>query len=158
MQAIQFLKEEFPLLLQQIQPDMQPVWGIMSPQHMVEHLSGTIIISDGRFPMEAMYDAEKLNKNYQFILGGQRRLKRNTKAPVLPPEPLPLRFADLEEAKTKLLSSLDKFFAHYEANPDDKQMHPAFGMLNFEDWAYFHAIHCQYHLDQFGLFEGGAAI
>jgi hypothetical protein len=41
-------------------------------------------------------------------------------------------------------------------NPESEQMHPAFGMLNFEDWVYFHSIHAQYHLDQFGLYEGGA--
>lgn len=156
MSSQQFLQEEFPLLLQQLQENMQPVWGVMSPQHTVEHLSGTVIISDGRFPLEAMYEEEKLQRNYEYIIAGKRKLKRNTKAPILPPEPLPLRFASLEEAKAKLLAAMDKFFVYYAANPDAKQMHPAFGMLGFEDWTYFHAIHCQYHLDQFGLYEGGA--
>ena len=158
MNSIQFLKEEFPLRLQQLSEDSKAVWGVMSPQHTVEHLSGVILISDGRFPVEAMYEPEKLERNYTFIIKGKNRLRRNTKAPVLPPEPLPLRFASLTEAKDKLLATLDKFFAYYEANPEAKHMHPAFGMLNFEDWAYFHAIHCQYHLAQFGLYEGGATV
>ncbi len=103
-----------------------------------------------------MYDEEKLSKNYNYIILGQNRLKRNTKAPILPEEPLPLRFGSLAEAKEKLLKTIDSFFKFYAENQESKQMHPAFGLLNFEDWVYFHCIHTQYHLDQFGLYEGGA--
>lgn len=158
MNTVQFLKAEFPALLDKLKSDDKPNWGIMGPQHMVEHLSGVIMISNGRFEAPAMYETEKLQRNYDYIIKGQNRLKRNTKAPILPDEPLPLRFGSLSEAKEKLLKSLDSFFTHHESNPGKKYMHPAFGLLNFEEWAYFHAIHCQYHLDQFGLYEGGAAL
>jgi hydroxymethylglutaryl-CoA reductase len=123
---------------------------------MLEHLSGVILISNGRFEAPPMYDDEKLQRNYGYIIQAQNRLKRNTKAPILPEKPLPLRFGSMAEAKEKLLQTLNAFFSYYEQHPDAKHMHPAFGLLNFEEWAYFHAIHAQYHLDQFGLFEGGA--
>ncbi len=154
----QFLKEEFPAILDILKANDQPIWGQMSAQHMVEHLSGVILISNGRFEAPAMYEEEKLKRNYSYIIEGKNRLKRNTKAPILPAEPLPLRFASLAEAKEKLLQTLDSFFAYYNANPEAKQMHPAFGMLNFEEWTYFHTIHAQYHLDQFSLYEGGASV
>ena len=156
MDSINFLKTELPVLLDKLSSTAEPKWGLMSAQHMVEHLSGVIMISNGRFEAPAMYDDEKLSKNYNYIIKDKNRLKRNTKAPILPENPLPLRFASLPEAKEKLLKSLDTFFAFYASNPESKQMHPAFGLLNFEDWAYFHCIHSQYHLDQFGLYEGGA--
>ncbi len=156
MDCTKFLKSELPLLLSELQSTAAPKWGLMSAQHMIEHLSGVIMISNGRFEAPAMYEEERLSKNYSYIIKEQNRIKRNTKAPILPENPLPLRFATLAEAKEKLLKSIDSFFAFYEANPDTKQMHPAFGLLNFEEWTYFHCIHTQYHLDQFGLFEGGA--
>jgi hypothetical protein len=156
MNHTHFLKKELPVLLEGLQSTAEPKWGIMSAQHMVEHLSGVILISNGRFDAPAMYDEERLAKNHDFIIKEQNRIKRNTKAPILPEEPLPLRFGSLAEAKEKLLKTLDTFFAHFEANPDAKFMHPAFGLLNFEEWTYFHGIHTQYHLDQFGLYEGGA--
>ena len=156
MNHTHFLKKELPVLLEGLHSTAEPKWGIMSAQHMVEHLSGVILISNGRFDEPAMYDEERLAKNHDFIIKEQNRIKRNTKAPILPEEPLPLRFGSLAEAKEKLLKTLDTFFAHFEANPDAKFMHPAFGLLNFEEWTYFHGIHTQYHLDQFGLYEGGA--
>jgi hypothetical protein len=151
-----FLKTALPELLDQLSATAEPKWGLMSAQHMIEHLSGVIMISNGRFEAPAMYEEERLSKNYNFIIKDRNRLKRNTKAPILPENPLPLRFASLSEAKEKLLKSLDLFFEFYAQNPELKQMHPAFGPLNFEDWSYFHCIHIQYHLDQFGLYEGGA--
>jgi len=156
MNHTHFLNKELPVILESLHSTAEPKWGRMSAQHMVEHLSGVIMISNGRFEAPAMYEEEKLAKNYNFIIKEQNRLKRNTKAPILPEEPLPLRFTSLDEAKEKLLKTLDSFFTYYESNPEAKQMHPAFGMLNFEEWTYFHSIHTQYHLDQFGLFEGGA--
>lgn len=158
MNSQEFLQEAFPLLLEKLQADAKAVWGQMSAQHAVEHLSGVILISNGRFEAPAMYDEEKLQRNYNHVIAGKNRLKRNTKAPILPAEPLPLRFASLAEAKEKLLQNLDKFFSYYAENPEKKHVHPAFGLLGFEEWAYFHEIHCQYHLDQFGLYEGGAVL
>jgi hydroxymethylglutaryl-CoA reductase len=156
MNYIDFLRKELPVLLEGLHATAEPKWGMMSAQHMIEHLSGVILISNGRFEAPAMYDEEKLSKNYNYIILGQNRLKRNTKAPILPEEPLPLRFGSLAEAKEKLLKTIDSFFKFYAENQESKQMHPAFGLLNFEDWVYFHCIHIQYHLDQFGLCEGGA--
>ena len=156
MNHTHFHKKELPVLLEGLHSTAEPKWGIMSAQHMVEHLSGVILISNGRFDAPAMYDEERLAKNHDFIIKEQNRIKRNTKAPILPEEPLPLRFGSLAEAKEKLLKTLDTFFAHFEANPDAKFMHPAFGLLNFEEWTYFHGIHTQYHLDPFVLYELGA--
>lgn len=153
---IEFLKTELWLLLAELKADTPAKWGKMGAQHMVEHLGSTSIISYGRFNAPAMYDEEKLKRNYAYIIQGRRRLKQSTNAPILPAEPLPLRFDSLEKAIEKLKGLVHDFLAHFEAHPNAKYMHPAFGMLNFEEWAYFHAMHAQYHLDQFGLYEGGA--
>jgi hydroxymethylglutaryl-CoA reductase len=155
-QDIKFLKEELWPKLAELKPDTPAKWGKMGPQHMVEHLGSTTIISYGRFDAPAMYEEEKLKRNYEYIIQGRRRLKQSTNAPVLPEEPLPLRFDSLETAIDKLKKLMDDFLAHFEEHPEAKYMHPAFGLLNFEEWAYFHAMHAQYHLDQFALYEGGA--
>ncbi len=158
MNPSKFLQEDFPALLNELKSEDKAVWGIMGPQHMVEHLSGIVMISNGRFEAPPMYEQDKLERNYNYIIKNQNRIKRNTKAPILPDNPLPLRFESLAAAKEKLLKSLDTFFEYHDKNKGLKIMHPAFGKLNFEEWAFFHAIHCQYHLDQFGLYEGGAAV
>jgi oxepin-CoA hydrolase/3-oxo-5,6-dehydrosuberyl-CoA semialdehyde dehydrogenase len=153
-----FLKDEFPKLLDQIHPDLEAQWGVMGPQHMVEHLSMVMMISNGRAQASPFYEEEKLQKNYIRIIENKNLLKRNTKAPILPTEAPPLHFKSMEEAKGKLLKNMALFFDHFDENPEIKYMHPAFGMLNFEEWAYFHAIHSKYHLEQFGLYEGGTML
>ena len=158
IQQEQFLQEEFWTLLNQINENDKPQWGLMSAQHMVEHLGGLFVISNGTLEVSPMYDEEKLNRNKAYIIDGKKRLIRNTKAPVLPDTLLPLRFASFEEAKQKLKKGMDKFFAYHTDNPGTLIMHPAFGKLNYEEWCYFHEIHNQYHLDQFGKYEGGAFV
>lgn len=155
-QDIKFLKEELWTKLNELDAKASAKWGKMGPQQMVEHLGSTTIISYGRFDAPTIYEEEKLKQNYSYIIEGRRRLKQSTTAPILPEEPLPLRFESLELAIEKLKKLIEDFLAHFDQNPKAKYMHPAFGMLNFEEWAYFHAMHAQYHLDQFGLYEGGA--
>ncbi len=157
MSDLEFLNVELPQLLKKLETDSKPVCGVMSAQHMVEHLSGVVLISNGRFDAPGMYDEAKLNKNKVHIIDNRNRLKKNTKAPALPDEPIPLRFTSLQEAIIKLDASLKKFQQYFTENPSASRMHPAFGPLNYEEWTYFHVIHSQYHLCQFGLFEGGAA-
>ena len=157
MDDLLFLNKELPQLLTKLEADTKPVWGVMSAQHMVEHLSGVVLISNGRFDAPAMYEEERLIKNRNYIIDNRNRLKKNNKATILPEEPLPLRFASLAEAITKLDSALKIFHQFYSEHPGASRMHPAFGPLNYEQWTYFHFIHAQYHLCQFGLYEGGAA-
>lgn len=157
MNDLEFLNYEFPRLIKKLSADTKPEWGVMSAQHMVEHLGGVVLISNGRFDAPAMYEEDRLNKNRAYIIDNRNKLKKNTKSPALPEEPLPLRFTSLEEAISKLDTALKTFHQYYAEKPGITRMHPAFGPLNYEQWVYFHAIHAQYHLSQFGLYEGGAA-
>ncbi len=139
--------------LAQLQPDTQPVWGLMTAQHMVEHLLLVVNLSIAKFktPIEVVTPAEKLPK-YKAALMGDFPLPREFKAPMLPTDSLlPLRFAELETAKEALCKGIDNFFAYYEANPSATNPHPVFGECNFQEWQRFHAKHFTHHFEQFGL-------
>jgi len=125
----------------------------MTPQHLVEHLGGIMVISTGRFEVKAMYEEERLKQNYTYIIQGRKGLTPNGIKNATAATLKPLRFKDLTEAKVKLKTGLEAFMAYYEAHPEVSNLHPAFGQLNFEEWAYFHAMHSQYHLYQFGQYD-----
>ena len=139
--------------LAQLQPDTQPVWGLMTAQHVVEHLLLVLNVSIAKFkiPIEVVTPAEKLPK-YKASLMGDFPFPHDFKAPFLPKEDLlPLRYADLEAAKDALYQGIDNFFAYYEANPNITNPHPIFGDCHFEEWQRFHAKHFTHHFEQFGL-------
>lgn len=148
----QFLKETEFELLAKLQPDQKPAWGIMTPQHMVEHLSSLFLFTIEKIPAKTFYSEEKLKRNYHYLITEKRPMARNIQHKAMPSMP-PLRFASMEEAMAKLKELVNAFYAYFAANPDKKTMHPACGLLNFEEWEYMHYTHARHHLIQFNLID-----
>ncbi len=149
--AQQFLRVQAPAYIAQIHPGLERLWGKMSVQHMVEHCAGIFVLSTKPgHDLAPFIPPEYVTKRLDW-LRSDKPFRENTKAPILPDEPLPLRFANLEEAKEKFLQGMDRFFAFYTASPDQLVVHPVFGPLGVEDWEQFHYKHLQHHFRQFGL-------
>ena len=147
-----FLKNDFLLLLNKLKGDEKAKWGKMNAQQMIEHVSGFFKVSTQKINFPLTTPAEHLPKYKEFLLS-EKEFRENTKAPVLPEEPLPLRYSTLQEAKDELTKSVDEFFEFFKNDPDKKTLHPAFGELNFDEWVQLHHKHVIHHLKQFGLME-----
>jgi hypothetical protein len=117
---------------------------------MVEHISGFFRISTDKLKFPLAIPQELLPKYRAFLLS-EKEFRENTKAPVLPEEPLPLRCATIEEAIIDLEKQVNNFFKYFEDDPERKTLHPAFGELNFEEWVQLHHKHVKHHLKQFGI-------
>ena len=150
MTATAFLQKKVPSLLAQLQPDTPGRWGKMTPQHAVEHLSYVVKLSNGRATMPQATPEEQLPR-YREFLRSDRPFRENTVSPVMPPEPLPLRYPDLETAKAKVQAELEEFYRYFAAHPDARTVNPVFGPLTREEWERFHVKHFTHHLRQFGL-------
>jgi oxepin-CoA hydrolase/3-oxo-5,6-dehydrosuberyl-CoA semialdehyde dehydrogenase len=143
--------EEFLALLDRLQPDSQPHWGVMGPQHMVEHLTQSVMISRG-MPEIQVYNPEELAEKFKAaLIYSDRPLSRGIKNPALPEQPSPLRHGQLNEAKEELHREWDHFKEYFRLNPQAKHNHPRLGKLTHEEWAVFHRKHFAHHLAQFGL-------
>jgi hypothetical protein len=81
----------------------------------------------------------------------EKPFKENTKSPVLPEEPQPLKKHTKEAAVGKLQEELIYFFEVFEKDPGKKTNHPAFGELNFEENIQIMHKHALHHLRQFGV-------
>jgi len=147
---VYFVAEDFPQKIDQITADIKPKWGQMTPQHMVEHLGSVFLISSGKIRVAGLPN-EKQQAMYRKLTNGQFAFTPGIKSPVLPAEPMPLRFEDLYHAKAALQKAVKQFFEAFEAKPYQKIEHPVFGPLNYLEWLEFHEMHTKHHLKQFNL-------
>ena len=147
-----FLKNDFLLLINKLKGDEKAKWGKMNAQQMIEHVSAFFKVSTQKIQFPLTTPVEHLPKYKEFLLS-EKEFKENTKAPVLPEEPLPLRYSNMQEALEKLKKSVDEFFEFFKNDPDKKTLHPAFGDLNFDEWVQLHHKHITHHLKQFGLID-----
>ena len=136
-------------LLNKLQVEQRPLFGQMSPQHMVEHLSILISVSTGKRKVPQMTPAEKLPKLLAF-LHSDNPLPVNFKAPFIKGLP-PLSFPNLETAVDRLKKSIQDFKIYYDLNPQNLNIHPVFGPLNRPQWERFHSKHFTHHFRQFNL-------
>jgi oxepin-CoA hydrolase/3-oxo-5,6-dehydrosuberyl-CoA semialdehyde dehydrogenase len=130
-------------------PETKPLWGKMTAQHMVEHLTNSINISNGRRQLPFNGTEEETAKEF---LMSEHRLPRGIQTSANGELPA-LRHDSLEKAKQELTEALDAFEDHHSQNPDAKYAHPRFGHLNRQEWDKFHDKHFNHHLRQFGLID-----
>jgi oxepin-CoA hydrolase/3-oxo-5,6-dehydrosuberyl-CoA semialdehyde dehydrogenase len=143
-------KETLLQRLHQLSPTTEAQFGILTPQHMVEHLILTVKMSAGRIPIPEFEPNEKQLARKQALLFTDLPFPKGVKAPGLPDTLLDLRFPDLEAAKAELIKSWGAYQLLFQENPTKKTTHPGFGPLNFDEWERFHAKHMDHHLSQFG--------
>ncbi len=137
--------------LDQLTEENPPLWGIMSAQHMVEHLEFFLQMAVGQVETDiatpdkhlekvqaSLYNYESMPKEYQ-----QPLLKKGSTED--------LRHTNLEEAKQALLKAYDDFESYYDANPEAQHPNTIFGMLDKELWDLLNRKHFNHHFQQFGL-------
>ncbi len=146
----QFLKNQFIPLVYKIDSLASPRWGKMNAQQMVEHVSAFFKVSTDKLNFSLATPEELLPKYRAFLLS-EKEFRENTKAPVLPEEPLPLQHDTMNEAILDLEQQVDDFFEFFKDDFEKKTLHPAFGELNFEEWVQLHHKHVKHHLKQFGI-------
>jgi len=146
----QFLENRLLSLVCKIDPSVSPKWGKMNAQQMVEHVSAFFKVSTDKlnFPLAT---PEELLPKYRAFLLSEKEFRENTKAPMLPEEPLPQRYATMDEAILDLGKQVNDFFKFFKDDFEKKTLHPAFGELNFEEWIQLHHKHVKHHLKQFGI-------
>jgi hypothetical protein len=144
-----FLRTKFIAHLQQLKADEPQRWGKMNVQQMIEHFTDSVMSASGKLKLPVVTPPEKMERLREFLLS-EKPFKENTKSPVMPEEPMPLRKHTMQAAIGKLKEELIYFFEFFEKNPGYKTINPVFGELNFEQnvqLLYKHALH---HLKQFG--------
>ncbi|KAA9333570.1 DUF1569 domain-containing protein [Adhaeribacter soli] len=139
-----------PFYLEKLTAETKPAWGIMTPQHMLEHLGNTLVMVNSKKALPCVTPEEHLPAYRQFLMS-EKPFAQNIPNQFIGDGLAPLRFEDLETAKTKLLAAIESFQRFFQENPEATPMHPFFGHLNYEEWQQFQRKHFTHHFRQFGL-------
>lgn len=144
-----FLQDEIGGLLKNLKAETDPSFGLMTAQHMIEHLIMMTKVSVKRYGNPEPEPTKGQLGFQRFIEKGaifKHRVNDKTK------EDLPeLKYGSLEEAIEQMNPALDRFYNHFDSNPEFKNYNPIMGELNFEQLQLFHYQHYRYHFWQFGL-------
>jgi len=138
--------------LNKLTPNSIPKWGIMTPQHMLEHLEFTYKIASGDIQDFEIITPEKILDKVHASLYSYDKFPQNSKFPLLEENKLEdLIHPDLETSKKKFLEARAKYLAYFKENPKGKLKNLVFGEMNKYEWYLLERKHLNHHFEQFNL-------
>ncbi|MEZ5002336.1 MAG: hypothetical protein R2730_04795 [Chitinophagales bacterium] len=145
-----FIREQSIVWLRTLQPTDRPLWGMMTPQHMIEHLIFIYENSLGERAVNLLIEEEKLPK-YLSFLRSNYGFSQNFKFGMIPENELvPLKYGSIDLAIKALEQKIHSFFELINADYLQYTLHPYYGKLNRVDSILFQFKHTMHHLMQFG--------
>ncbi len=138
-------------ILKNLRSEARPLFGKMTPQHMIEHLIFALSFSNGKLPQVIMVDERVAKTIKHYTINTDKEMSVGFKAPMLGDDLVPLSYPSLEIAIEHLKEELNTFDLHFKNNPTVTPVSPVIGELNYNEWIVFHNKHFTHHFKQFGL-------
>jgi hypothetical protein len=142
--------ESFQKHISKLKHDQEPLWGTMSAQKMVEHLSDWVDLIMGKVSDLKLEIPEDKVAKAQAFLFSEYPLPKNFKIKFLPFDNS-TRNDDIQSAIAEFESKWSEFEVFYTENPDFKVLHPSFGNLDHKHVLALHSKHMTHHFQQFDL-------
>ncbi len=137
--------------LSKLEKDQKPRHGIMTPQHMVEHLEFFYHMATGKVDTHIETPEERIEK-YQESLYNYLPMPEGYDHPLLRKgKTEDLKYKDLAEAKQAAIRAYDEFEEFFSNNPEAQTPNTVFGMLDKELWDLVNRKHLNHHFKQFDL-------
>jgi len=138
--------------ISKLKEDTKAKWGIMRPQHMVEHLEHTYKIASGEKQDFEIATPEKILERVHNSLYNYDEFPMNSNFPALEKDKLDdLKHPDLAIAIEKFKVQREKYLESFKENPNAKLNNLVFGELNKYEWYLLERKHLNHHFKQFGL-------
>jgi oxepin-CoA hydrolase/3-oxo-5,6-dehydrosuberyl-CoA semialdehyde dehydrogenase len=149
---VEMTDEKIAECLNKLTENSKPKWGTMSAQHMLEHLEFGYQIASGKIQdfeittpekiidkvHNTLYNYEKMPQNFDFPLAEKSKIKD-------------LKYADLSEAKNKMLEARSAYLDFFKQNPEALLKNAVFGEMNRYEWYLLERKHLNHHFEQFGV-------
>ena len=149
---IEMTDEKIDECLSKISESSNPKWGIMTPQHMVEHLEYTYKIAAGEIQNFEISTPEKILEKVKNSLWNYKLFPKNSQFPLLEKDTLDdLKYENLSIAIQKFKAQREAYLEYFKENPDAILKNIVFGELNKYEWYLLERKHLNHHFDQFGL-------
>lgn len=132
--------------------DAKANWGIMTPQHMVEHLEMGLRIATGEISDFEVATPQEYLEKVQETLYNYEKMPHNYKMPLLKENGLEeLKHNDLAKAKENFFEAYEAFEKFFREHPETTTKNVVFGELTYFEWKLLNRKHFNHHFEQFGL-------
>lgn len=150
---VEMTEEKIQECLGKLTKNMKPKWGIMTPQHMVEHLEYTYSIASGEIQGFEVATPEKILEKVYNTLYNYDKMPREYEFPLAEKSKIvELIHGDFETAKQKMIAARQSYLEFFKDHPEEKLKNIVFGELNKYEWYLMERKHLNHHFEQFGLF------
>ncbi len=149
---VEMTEEKIEECLSNLSENMKPKWGIMTPQHMIEHLEYTYKIAAGEIQDFEISTPERILEKVKNSLWNYDKFPKNSQFPLLEKDTLDvLKHENLETAISKFKAQRKAYLEYFKEHPDAKLSNMVFGELNKYEWYLLERKHLNHHFEQFGL-------
>ena len=144
--------EKIDECLSKLSEDTKPKWGIMTPQHMIEHLEYTYKIASGEIQDFEIATPERILEKVKNSLWNYESFPKNSRFPPLEKDTLDsLKHVDLATAIEKFKAQRERYLEYFKEHPDTILSNMVFGELNRYEWYLLERKHLNHHFEQFGV-------
>jgi oxepin-CoA hydrolase/3-oxo-5,6-dehydrosuberyl-CoA semialdehyde dehydrogenase len=138
--------------LNNLNENSKPQWGILTPQHMLEHLEHGYRIMSGEIQDFEITTPEKYLDKVHNSLYNYDKFPMGTKFPTMKKGELEdLIHPDLDTAKTKFFEARERYKTFFKENPEAVLKNMVFGELNKYESYLLERKHLNHHFEQFDL-------
>ncbi|WP_299128279.1 MaoC/PaaZ C-terminal domain-containing protein, partial [uncultured Winogradskyella sp.] len=149
---VEMTSEKIDECLSKLNENSKPKWGIMTPQHLIEHLEYTYKIASGEIQDFEISTPEKILEKVKNSLWNYDKFPKNSQFPLLEKDTLDeLKHEDLMTAISKFKAQREKYLEYFKEHPDAKLNNMVFGELNKYEWYLLERKHLNHHFEQFGI-------
>lgn len=113
------MRDEFPQLLTNLNPNTPPLFGKMNVHQMIEHMTDSIAIASGRI-IEPNHQTEEVTAKMKGFMMSDKPFRDNTPNPLLPDTPVAPRHAFIEDSIKELKLEIAAFIDNFKDDVDKK--------------------------------------
>jgi oxepin-CoA hydrolase/3-oxo-5,6-dehydrosuberyl-CoA semialdehyde dehydrogenase len=149
---VEMTEEKIQECLNKLKAEAKPKWGIMTPQHMLEHIEYTYRIASGEIQNFDIATPEKILEKVHNSLYNYHKMPREHMFPLAEESKInELKLSSLEEAKLRFVETRNTYLKFFKENPDAIIKNAVFGEMNKYEWYLLERKHLNHHFEQFNL-------
>ncbi len=144
--------EKIAECLNKLNENSKPSWGILTPQHLLEHLEHGYKIMSGVIQDFEIATPEKILEKVHHSLYNYDKFPMGTKFPTMKKDELEdIIHPDFETAKAKFFEARENYKTFFKENPEAILKNMVFGELNKYESYLLERKHLNHHFEQFEI-------
>ena len=149
---VEMTEEKIQQCLHKLTENSKPKWGILTPQHLLEHLEHGYKIMSGEIQDFEIATPEKILDKVHNSLYNYDKFPMGTNFPTMKKGALEdLIHPNFETAKTKFFEAREHYKAFFKENPEAILKNMVFGEMNKYASYLLERKHLNHHFEQFNL-------